>query len=184
MERLFAALQQPFYASLTVDGQDGWHPGHPADSVVRRAFRRDQQRDKGLGVALGADAAAVAEEILAAAGFEIFGERSDWRIARGERSLGRLFSRMTASAAINAVPDMAGKINAWCKARICQAQRAQLAIRIGHRDLLAIPPKTCREPPWNGTRRFVFKSLPVELAATSKSAKIRHRKIQILGDVR
>ena len=141
MERLFAALRTPFYASLTVDGRDAWFPRHPADLAVRLAFRRDQRREKGLGLALGVDAARVAEELLAASGFETISATSDWRIARGERSLGRVFARMTAQAASQAMPTRVGKIAAWTRARLDQATQARLAIRIGHCDILAFPPR-------------------------------------------
>jgi hypothetical protein len=141
MERLFAALRTPFYASLTVDGRDAWFPRHPADLAVRLAFRCDQRREKGLGLALGADAARVAEELLAASGFETMSATSDWRIARGERRLGRVFARMTAQAASQAMPARVGKIAAWIRARLDQAAQARLAIRIGHCDILAFPPR-------------------------------------------
>jgi hypothetical protein len=141
MERLFAALRTPFYASLTVDGRDAWFPRHPADLAVRLAFRCDQRREKGLGLALGVDAARVAEELLAASGFETISATSDWRIARGERRLGRVFARMTAQAASQAMPTRVGKIAAWIRARLDQATQARLAIRIGHRDILAFPPR-------------------------------------------
>ena len=131
----------PFYASLTVDGRDAWFPRHPADLAVRLAFRRDQRREKGLGLALGVDAPWFAKELLAALGFETLGATSDWRIVRGERSLGRLFARMTAQAASEAMPARASKIASWYGARLEQAAQARLAIRIGHRDILAFPPR-------------------------------------------
>ena len=139
MGRLVAGLRTPFYASLTVDGRDAWFPHHPADLAIRLAFRRDQRRDKGLGLALGIDAARVAEKVLAKSGFETFTASSDWRIPRGERSLGRLFARMTAEAARRAATGRAGKIAEWTKARLSHADQARLAIRIGHRDILALP---------------------------------------------
>jgi hypothetical protein len=80
-------------------------PSHSADLAVRLAFRRDQRREKRLGLALGVVAIQVAEELLAALGFETISATSDWRIARGERSLGRLFARMTAQAASHANSD-------------------------------------------------------------------------------
>ena len=141
MERLFVALRSPFYASLTVDGRDAWFPRHPADLAVQLAFRRDQRREKGLGLALGVDAPWFAKELLAALGFETLGATSDWRIVRGERSLGRLFARMTAQAASEAMPARASKIAPWYRARLEQAAQARLAIRIGHRDILAFPPR-------------------------------------------
>jgi hypothetical protein len=140
MERLFAALRTPFYASLTVDGRIAWFPPHPADPTVRLAFRRDQQRDKGLGLALGVDAARTAEELLAALGFETLVARSDWRIVRGERRLGRMFAGMTARAASQAVPVRASRIESWYRARLDDADRARLAIRVGHSDILGFPP--------------------------------------------
>ena len=92
MERLFAGLRTPFYASLTVDGRDAWSPPHRADLAVRLAFQRDQQRAKGLGAALGVDAVPVAEELLATSGFETLSATSDWLVGPDERRLGRLLA--------------------------------------------------------------------------------------------
>jgi SAM-dependent methyltransferase len=140
MERLFAVLRTPFYASLTVDGRDAWFPPHPADATVRLAFRRDLRREKGLGLALGVEAARTAEELLTALGFNTLTADSDWRIVRGERSLGRLFAGMTARAASQAMPGRAGTIGSWYRARLEAAGRARLAIRVGHSDILGFPP--------------------------------------------
>jgi SAM-dependent methyltransferase len=140
MERLFSVLRTPFYASLTVDGRDAWLPRHPADAAVRRAFRRDQRREKGLGLALGVNAVRTAEELLRALGFDTLAASSDWRIVRGERSLGRLFAGMTAQAASQAMPARTGTIGSWYRARLGDAGRARLAIRVGHRDILGFPP--------------------------------------------
>ncbi len=144
MERLFARLQQPFYASLSVDGRDGWFPCHPADLALRRAFARDQRRDKGLGLALGAEAAPTALQILAARGYETYEAASDWRIARGEVRLSRLFAGMAARAALQAAPERRRSFEAWMAARNGQAFAGKLAIRIGHRDILAFPPAGVR----------------------------------------
>jgi hypothetical protein len=153
IERLVAELRTPFYSSLTVDGRDAWSPPHPADLAVRLAFQRDQRREKGLGLALGVDAVRVAEEFLATSGFETLTARSDWLIGRGER-FGPLFARMTARAARRAVPAEAVKFAEWTRARRIQAADKRLAIRIGHRDILAFPrmitevdPLRCRSQP-------------------------------------
>jgi hypothetical protein len=141
MERLFAGLRVPFYASLTVDGRDAWYPRHRGDLAVRLAFRRDQRRDKGLGIALGSDASRTAEELLVAAGFEVFTATADWRIARGERRLARLLTRMTAEAAHWAMPLRTAAVATWARTRRAQANLARLSIRIGHGDILAFPPR-------------------------------------------
>jgi hypothetical protein len=181
MERLFAALRAPFYASLTVNGRDAWFPHHAADLTVRLAFRRDQRREKGLGLALGVDAARVAEELLAALGFETLGATSDWRIVRGERSLGRQFVRMTAQAASQAMPTRIGKIAAWYRARLDEAAQARLAIRIGHCDILAFPPRARARTPARRRSRLVETS-GAGLAGERKTAQTGLRGIRPLGD--
>ncbi len=139
MERLIVALRVPFYASMTVDGRDAWLPRHPADRAVRTAFRADQRRDKGLGVALGDGASDIALRLLAAWGFEARTAASDWSIPGSATGLTRLFVGMTAEPARRAMPAQARKFAAWTSTRLLQASRARLAIRIGHRDILAFP---------------------------------------------
>jgi SAM-dependent methyltransferase len=139
MERLFAALRTPFYASMSVDGRDTWLPRHPADLAVRTAFQRDQRRDKGLGLALGNDAADTALRLLAARGFQTRAATSDWRISRNRPDVTSRFALMTAQAARQAMPGQAKKFAEWASARLQQARKARLAIRIGHRDILALP---------------------------------------------
>jgi hypothetical protein len=139
MERLVAALRVPFYASMTVDGRDAWLPRHAADRAVQTAFRADQRRDKGLGMALGDGAPGLALRLLGARGFETRTAASDWLIPGSATSLTRLFVAMAAGPARQAMPAQAAKFTAWSRARLDQAARARLAIRIGHRDILAFP---------------------------------------------
>ena len=42
---------------------------------------------------------------------------------------------------MEAMPARASKIASWYGARLEQAAQARLAIRIGHRDILAFPPR-------------------------------------------
>ncbi len=129
LERLFEQLAVPFLACLTVDGRDAWLPHHPSDAPVRAAFRRDQQRDKGFGPALGTAAPAFALRSLAARGFVTASAPSDWRIPR------------TALRMQRALIEGRGMGDAtWQEARLRQAMRGRLAITIGHRDILAFPP--------------------------------------------
>lgn len=141
MERLFADLRVPFYAGMTVNGRDAWVPRHSADGAVRTAFRRDQRRDKGLGSALGNDASETALRLLAARGFQTRLATSNWRIPGSARAVTSRFAQMTASSARQSVPAQATKIREWTSARLKQAAKARLSIRIGHYDILALPPK-------------------------------------------
>jgi len=140
LERLIDSLHTPFLACMSVDGRDSWLPRHTADAVVTQAFRRDQRRDKGTGPALGTAASSVALRAFAARGFVIASAASDWRVPRSSLRMLRALIEGTADAARNAAPACDASIFAWEAARLRQAMRARLAIRIGHRDILAIPP--------------------------------------------
>ena len=141
MARLFTALRVPFYAGLTVNGHDSWIPRHSADAVVRTAFRQDQRRDKGLGSALGNDAGTTALQLLGDLGFHTRVATSDWRIPSSARAVTSRFAQMTGSSARQSMPAQAKKIGEWTKARLEQAAKARLSIRIGHYDILGIPLK-------------------------------------------
>lgn len=141
LERLVAALRSPLLACLSVDGRDAFLPRHPLDAALRAGFRADQGRDKGFGRALGPRAPAALHAALATAGFSAASAPSDWRIPPAAlRMLGELVSGH-AAAAERASPARARAIGAWRKARMHQAVAGRLAIRIGHRDSLALPPR-------------------------------------------
>jgi hypothetical protein len=141
LERLTAALRTPLLACLSVDGRDAFLPPHPLDARVRAGFRRDQGRDKGFGPALGPRAPAALHTALAARGFAVASAPSDWRIpATALAMLGALVPGH-AEAAMRAYPAQQRAIDAWRKARMHQAVSGRLAIRIGHRDSLGLPPR-------------------------------------------
>jgi SAM-dependent methyltransferase len=137
--RLFDTLRVPFFASLTVDGRDAWQPHHPNDALMRAAFRRDQRRDKGFGPALGTAAPAVALNALAARGFATSSAPTDWHVPRSALRMQRALIQGIADVARSARPSRDAAIADWQEARLRQALRARLAIRIGHRDILAMP---------------------------------------------
>jgi len=140
LARLFDTLHVPLFASLTVDGRDVWQPRHPDDPLVFSAFRRDQRRDKGLGHALGIAAPGAALRALTARGFATASAPTDWRIPCAALRLQRALIDGAADAARDANPARARAITDWQAARLRQAMRGRLAIRIGHRDILAWPP--------------------------------------------
>ncbi|MEM7178703.1 MAG: hypothetical protein AAGD47_02895 [Pseudomonadota bacterium] len=131
LDRLIAALgtaNRALFAVLSYDGREEWSPPHPADSEVLRAFHADQRQDKGLGPSLGPEAHAYLAEGLRAKGFEVIEGTSDWVLAPpADRAM--IASLAEAGGAI------AGN-REWAQARA----RADGA-RIGHKDLLALPPR-------------------------------------------
>lgn len=137
---LAAQLRVPLLACLSVDGRDAFLPRHGGDIVVQAGFRRDQQRDKGLGPALGRRAPAVLHAALAARGFTLASAGSDWRIPPAATAMLAALVQGHAEAATRQMPHRRDAIAAWRAARLRQIGRGRLAIRVGHRDSLALPP--------------------------------------------
>ncbi len=152
VEAMAAALRVPFYAALCVDGRDRFSPPHAADAAVAQGFRRDQRRDKGFGgPALGAAAPGAVAAAFAARGFAVDAAASDWVVhGRGgppgfpAEAAPPFLSRLAAghaAAALAAGPRRgAGRIADWAAARGDQIARGGIRARIGHRDVLALPP--------------------------------------------
>nr|WP_111299337.1 class I SAM-dependent methyltransferase [Paracoccus saliphilus] len=125
----------PFYAALSYDGMMAWDPALPQDDDITRAFNAHQRSDKGLGPALGPDAAQQAAEALGKAGFSVSLADSPWRIGPGDADLHRALIAGIAQAAGEAGAQVAPD---WGRARATTA--AGDRCRIGHLDLLALPP--------------------------------------------
>ncbi len=140
LEKFAAALRVPFYAALCVDGRDRFLPPHPADAIIAAGFRRDQARDKGFGHALGPQAAAAIEKVFAAKGYAVSSCTSDWRIPRMATEMLTELVQGHAGAAAAQNRRMRGRIASWHAARLADATRMRLTARIGHRDVLAMPP--------------------------------------------
>jgi len=137
--RLLDALRVPLLAFLTVDGRDAWHPPDRCDLIVRLALRRDQRRDKGFGPALGVAAPSAALAALARRDFAVASSPSDWVLWRAALGMQHALIEGIGSAARQAGPAHVAAIAEWQERRLRQAIRAKLAIRVGHRDILAFP---------------------------------------------
>ena len=139
LQRFADALRTPLLACLSVDGHDAFLPRHPLDRTVLHAFRRDQRRDKGFGHALGPHAPQVLHAALAARGFAVASAASDWRIPLAAIKLLGELVHGHAGVAMRQLPSRRTAIAAWENLRWRQAAHGRLAIRIGHRDSLALP---------------------------------------------
>jgi hypothetical protein len=76
---------------------------------------------------------------LAGRGFRLASAASDWVIAPAALEMLRELVSGTAESALRAMPARRAAILDWEGARMRQALASRLAIRIGHRDILAIP---------------------------------------------
>lgn len=124
----------PFYAALNYDGVMEWTPSDPADALITQAFNRHQREDKGLGPALGPDAANMIAATFAAAGYRILQADSPWHLSGGHAALQRELVQGIAQAASEAG---AGEATTWGETRKAAASTA--VCHIGHRDILALP---------------------------------------------
>lgn len=136
-----AARRLPLYAALTVDGRRRWAPPADEDGAVAAAFRRHQGRDKGLGPAAGGHAQDDIAAQLAGHGFAVATAASDWRLGPDQGELLAALVAGEAAAARQAEPQAAAAIASWAARRTREAAGGTLALAIGHRDLLALPPQ-------------------------------------------
>lgn len=132
------ARNLPFYAALSYDGRMEWEPALPEDAAVTRAFNVHQRGDKGFGPALGPTATGFAAGLLRAAGYAVMQAHSPWQLTPDDAALqAALLPGIAAAAAEAGAPCDTAR---WCATR--QAMLGQGTCRIGHLDLLALPPPT------------------------------------------
>jgi hypothetical protein len=136
VERLaerIAAAGAGLYAPLSYDGGLGWEPALAGDAAVREAFNAHQRRDKGLGAALGPEAAAAMARAMAARGYRVRLAPSPWQLGAGEAALhAALVKGIAAAAAEMGLAEAA----AWGQARVAASG---WRCSVGHVDLLALP---------------------------------------------
>jgi hypothetical protein len=136
-EFVHEAAGRPVYAGMTIDGRDRWLPAHASDAVVRRAFARHLHRHKGTGPGLGTDAPFAAMHAFQTAGYRTRSAPADWRIPPHASGMLRALIGGRAAAAAEADPARRRRIAGWAGDRLNQVVAGRLAIRIGHRDILA-----------------------------------------------
>ncbi|MFC3125704.1 class I SAM-dependent methyltransferase [Pseudoroseomonas globiformis] len=143
VENMAASLRVPFYAALNVDGRERFLPAHPVDRLVARGFLRDQARDKGFGGrALGPAAPKALRSAFTARGFAVMQAPSPWVVGAGLPAMADALAEGHAGAALAALPRAAHPLlRRWEDARRDQARRGRLGVRVGHTDLLALPPR-------------------------------------------
>lgn len=127
------------YAALNYDGLMSWSIKHPLDADITRDFNAHQQRDKGLGPALGPSATGYLEAALTDAGYTVLIADSPWILGR---DASRLQNELLAGIA-NAVSETGNltseEVSAWLKFRNEAVMADDSLCRIGHTDILALP---------------------------------------------
>ena len=125
------------------------------DDFVRTAFNAHQRRDKGLGAALGPDAAPALAACLEKRGFQVHLAPSPWRLRLAEpaqAALARALIDGWRDAACAQAPDASARIAAWHARRIAacgsdggpERGSGGSTLEVGHIDLFATPPRIAR----------------------------------------
>ncbi|MEX0760691.1 MAG: hypothetical protein WD100_14005, partial [Tistlia sp.] len=129
----------PFYFALSIDGRVELAPPHAADGPVLDAFAADLRGSKGLGQALGGEAPARAEDLLREAGYQVATAASDWNLGREDAALAEAWlSGVTAAGEVQKQVEKSVVTN-WLSSRLEDLEEGRLGLRVGHRDLLALP---------------------------------------------
>lgn len=112
------------------------------DDFVRAAFNDHQRRDKGLGPALGPDAAPTLAARLEAGSFRVHLAPSLWRLTLAEpaqAALARALIDGWRDAACAQRPDSRTRIEAWHARRRADCDQGGDTLEVGHIDLFATP---------------------------------------------
>ena len=122
--------------ALNVDGRTTWNPTDPGDESVHSLFSQHQRRDKGFGLALGPQAAAIALQHMASAGYQTLQTRSDWIIDGAQAAeMQRAMVEGMAAAALEQEPAARGAVQLWKARRLAGVGATRL--RVGHVDIVA-----------------------------------------------
>ncbi len=132
------AIRHPCLTTLVRDGRDAWLPLHPADALVRAGVRRALARGQNFGPMLGVSTPSHLMRRFATRGHSMRSAPSDWRVPGSAISMAVALTAAAAAASL-ALPARRTAIDEWEHARLTQARRGGLAIRLGHRDILALP---------------------------------------------
>ena len=136
---MLARRSRPFYAALSWDGGVVLSPECRWDAEVIAAVDRHQRTDKGLGPALGPDAARVAPARLREAGFTVLEGRSDWCFAPRDGAIQAEMLAGWAGAARAMSGGDPGWVGEWLAEREAHVAAGRSHMRVGHLDFLATP---------------------------------------------
>ncbi len=123
----------PALLTLSVVGRVELVPADPLDSRVAAAFNAHQRR------LLGPDAPDVAVEMFERLGAEVVVRPSPWRLGPGHAELIAEWLAGWVGAACEQEPELTAEAGDYTRRRLEQARGGELAVTVGHADLLVLP---------------------------------------------
>jgi hypothetical protein len=136
---MLGACTGPMLLALTVVGRVALTPADPLDARVAAAFDAHQRRTTTGRRLLGPDAVAAAVEQLRGAGAEVLVRPSPWRLDAAHADLTAAWFGGWVAAACEQEPALAAEADVYRDRRLAQAAAGELAVTVGHADLLVVP---------------------------------------------
>ncbi|CAM5196793.1 hypothetical protein CDEF62S_03275 [Castellaniella defragrans] len=127
--------------ALTVDGRVEFSDRDPLDRRVAGWVAQDQRREKGLGLALGAGAPAALKQALETRGYRVIARASDWVLGEADETLaGALIDGWREAARRQCPRDEVATVADWAARRERAIAQDGVLLRVGHVDVLGLPP--------------------------------------------
>jgi SAM-dependent methyltransferase len=126
--------------SLTVDGPATLDPADPLDADIAAAFAAHERRDTGQGRLSGAEGTAIAADALRRAGYAVHLAETPWTLGPADARLLAVWLLGWVAAAVEQEPRLAPEVARWRARRAAEHGAGLLRARVGHRDLLGVPP--------------------------------------------
>jgi hypothetical protein len=129
----------PILLTLSVIGSVEITPADPLDRRVAAAFDAHQRRDTKRGALLGPDAVGFAVRTFRRLGAGILVRPSPWRLGPADAALTAEWFTGWIAAAREQDASLAAECEPYARRRLAQARAGQLAVTVGHADLLVLP---------------------------------------------
>lgn len=126
--------------ALSYDGEVEWGDEDPDDALLLEAVNAHQVREKGMGPALGPRSAFLARDLFRERGYRCWLRPSPWELGGpGDGELGLALVRGWVEAAVEMRPEVEECLREWGERRMRTVASGRFHVRVGHRDLLALP---------------------------------------------
>jgi SAM-dependent methyltransferase len=136
---LCAGAGCPVLLTLSVVGHVEITPADPLDRRVAAAFDAHQRRETKRGRLLGPDAVDFAARAFRRTGAEVLVRPSPWRLGPEHSALAAEWFTGWVGAACEQEVELAGQCEPYVRRRLEQANAGELAVTVGHADLLVLP---------------------------------------------
>jgi hypothetical protein len=136
---LCAGAGCPTLLTLSVIGSVEITPSDPLDRRVATSFDAHQRRTTERGRLLGPDAVDFATRAFRRLGAEVLVRPSPWRLGPAHSALAAEWFTGWVGAACEQEVELAGQCEPYARRRLEQASAGELAVTVGHADLLVSP---------------------------------------------